>query len=264
MEGKKEIKKTKHFVLVHGICQGAWCWYKLVTLLRSAGHGVTAIDLGATGVHPQRLDELRSFDDYAKPLFDVMAAVSPREKVVLVGHSFGGASVALAAEKFPEKVSAAVFVTAVLPSTTVPLTALAEEFFKGHPLEAYLDSEVMINSDPQNPTSRIKFGPNYIANKLYQLCSPEDTVLGRMLVREGSWFLVDLLKEGIITEKYGSVKKVFIACKEDLSMTEEFQRWMIDRCPGTEVKKIDGADHMAMLSKPQDLCNLLLEIATKY
>ncbi|KAK9036308.1 hypothetical protein V6N11_078314 [Hibiscus sabdariffa] len=29
-----------HFVLIHGICHGAWCWYMLVSLLQSAGHSI--------------------------------------------------------------------------------------------------------------------------------------------------------------------------------------------------------------------------------
>ncbi|RWW48851.1 hypothetical protein BHE74_00045048 [Ensete ventricosum] len=166
-------KKQQHFILVHGICQGAWCWYKLVTLLRSAGHSVTAVDLGATGVNPQRLDELHSMDDYVRPLFQAIASLPPQQKPVLVGHSFGGASVSLAMEKFPDKFSVAVFVTAVMPSTAVPMAALVDKFFKEHPLEAYLDSKVTIGTDPQNPWSRIEFGPEYMAKRLYQLSPAE-------------------------------------------------------------------------------------------
>ena len=39
----------KHFVLVHGLCHGAWSWYKVTTALESAGHRVTALDLAASG-----------------------------------------------------------------------------------------------------------------------------------------------------------------------------------------------------------------------
>ena len=37
------------------------------------------------------------------------------DRLVLVGHSHGGASLALAMERFPRKVAAAVFVDAALP-----------------------------------------------------------------------------------------------------------------------------------------------------
>lgn len=120
-------KEGRHFVLVHGACSGAWCWYKLATLLESAGHRVTALDLGASGIHPKQLDELRSFADYSRPLTDAMASVPADERVVLVGHSFGGMSLALAMELFPEKIAAAVFVTAVMPGTTLPISLLRDE-----------------------------------------------------------------------------------------------------------------------------------------
>ncbi|KAE7999820.1 hypothetical protein FH972_004215 [Carpinus fangiana] len=42
-------KSEKHYVLVHGSCLGAWCWYKVATLLKSAGHIVLVQDLAASG-----------------------------------------------------------------------------------------------------------------------------------------------------------------------------------------------------------------------
>jgi alpha-beta hydrolase superfamily lysophospholipase len=110
-----EGSSGKHFILVHGLCHGAWCWYKLVPMLRAAGHRVTAIDLAASGAHPARMDEVASFEDYSRPLIDAVADASDGERLVLVGHSFGGLSVALAMEKFPRKVAVAVFVTAAMP-----------------------------------------------------------------------------------------------------------------------------------------------------
>ena len=41
---------------------------------------------------------------------------------------------------------------------------------------------------------------------------------------------------------------------------EEFQRWITTKHPVKEVVEIEGADHMAMLSKPQELCESLLRI----
>ena len=85
----------KHFVLVHGSCHGAWSWYKLVPLLKSAGHSITAIDLAGSGVDPQQVNTLRSISDYIKPLRKFMASLPDQEKVVLVGHSLGGLAISL-------------------------------------------------------------------------------------------------------------------------------------------------------------------------
>ncbi|PKI51611.1 hypothetical protein CRG98_027977 [Punica granatum] len=93
-------KDQRHFVLVHGAGHGAWCWYKVAALLQSAGHAVTALDLGASGIHPKQVGELRSIMDYVEPLFEFMGALPSGERVVLVGHSMGGAAVAMAMESY--------------------------------------------------------------------------------------------------------------------------------------------------------------------
>ena len=108
-------KKEKHVILVHGACHGAWAWYKVATLLKSAGHKVSVPDLAASGIDTRRIEEVATFADYSRPLLEIMASLPAREKVILVGHSLGGLNIALAAEKFPEKVAAIVFVTAFMP-----------------------------------------------------------------------------------------------------------------------------------------------------
>ncbi|XP_078159403.1 norfluorocurarine synthase 2-like isoform X2 [Carex rostrata] len=124
MEAKN---KNKHFVLVHGMCHGAWCWYKLATLLEQAGHRVTTPDLSASGMNLRKIEEVESFADYCQPLLDAIAAIPEEEKVVLVGHSLGGFVIALAMETFPEKVSVAVFVTSVMPSEMLSISKIEEE-----------------------------------------------------------------------------------------------------------------------------------------
>jgi pimeloyl-ACP methyl ester carboxylesterase len=118
---------SKHFVLVHGICHGAWCWYKLATLLKSAGHRVTALDLGSSGVDPRRLDEVYSISDSLQPLMDSIASLPHDERVILVGHSYGGMGISLAMESFPDKILVAVFVTAFMPNIIFPPATLLQE-----------------------------------------------------------------------------------------------------------------------------------------
>ncbi|XVE87201.1 hypothetical protein DITRI_Ditri18aG0097000 [Diplodiscus trichospermus] len=112
-----EVEKQKHFILVHGACHGAWCWYKLKPWLESAGHRVTAIDLAASGIDMNAIQGVHSMYEYTKPLLETLASLPPGEKVILVGHSLGGLNLALAMDKFPEKISVGVFLTAFMPDT---------------------------------------------------------------------------------------------------------------------------------------------------
>ena len=85
----------KHFVLVHGGLHGAWCWYKVVNQLKSAGHNVTTLDLAAAGINPKQVQGVNSFSEYNEPLITFLASLLPEEKVILVGHSLGGVSVSI-------------------------------------------------------------------------------------------------------------------------------------------------------------------------
>ncbi|GMN29908.1 hypothetical protein TIFTF001_002610 [Ficus carica] len=117
----------KHFVLIHGTCHGAWCWYKLLSLLKLAGHRATALDLGATGVNPKQLNEVTSLSDYVQPLMDFMSSLPQQERVILVGHSYAGLCISLAMESFPQKISVAVFLTAYMPHHKSPPITLMQE-----------------------------------------------------------------------------------------------------------------------------------------
>nr|GMC95146.1 salicylic acid-binding protein 2-like isoform X2 [Ipomoea batatas] len=177
---------------------------------------VTALDLAASGVNPQKLHHLRTLRDYTSPLLEFMSAIPDGEKVILVGHSLGGMNIALAMENYPRKISVAVFLSAFMPDTV--------------------------------------HGPSYVLN--------EDIALGNMLIRPSSLFLEDLSKaKKFSNEGYGSVKRAYVICMEDIGIPLDFQKWLIENIGVAEVKEIKDADHMAMLSKPQQLCQSLLEIS---
>jgi len=52
--------------------------------------------------------------------------------------------------------------------------------------------------------------------------------------------------------------------EDDASWSADFQRRMASWNPGAEVRGLQGADHMLMLSKPRELSELLVEVADRY
>ncbi|KAG9440752.1 hypothetical protein H6P81_020917 [Aristolochia fimbriata] len=251
--------RRKHFVLVHGVCAGGWCWFKLVALLRSEGHRVTAIDMAASGSRRESISDVRNFRDYSKPLMDLLESdLHEGETVILVGHSLGGLNLPFAMESFPEKISAAVFVTGLMPDCSAPPSSVLNQLFATTPPDLFLDTRF---TREDNKTVMI-LGPKCLRLLVGQNCYAEDTTLNEMLVRPGSLFLEDLSASPKLSEeKYGSVRRVFIVCKDDKLLTEEFQRWMIQKNPPEEVMEIEGSDHMPMLCKPKKLLHHLLKIA---
>ena len=85
------------------------------------------------------------------------------------------------------------------------------------------------------------------------------------LARPSSMFIEDLTKEKNLSENaYGVVPRVYVVCDKDMAIPEEFQRWMIENSPATDVFEIRDADHMPMFCKPQELCDVLVKIALKH
>ncbi|BBH09512.1 methyl esterase 10, partial [Prunus dulcis] len=246
-ESEPTNPSKKHFVLVHGSCFGAWSWYKLVTLMKSSGHNVTAIDLAASGVDPQQAKDLQSISDYFKPLTDFMAALDPpHDKVILVGHSLGGLAISYAMEGFPYKISLGVFVTALMPGPTLNISTLNQESFRRQ--GSLLDSKYTYDQGPNNPPITLTFGPLF----WQQTCTNSAQLRGP----------VQELK--LTREKYGSVNRVYVLSGGDLLMQKDVERWMIKRNRPNSVVEITGSDHMVMISKPLELWVHIQRISEKY
>jgi pimeloyl-ACP methyl ester carboxylesterase len=120
---------SSNFVLIHGGSHGAWCWYKVATMLKSTGHNVTTIELAASGINSIQVQDIHSISKYYEPLMTFMESLPPNEKVILVGHSLGGVSTSVAMEMFPQKLFVAVFVTAYVLSQNLTYPAILQEVF---------------------------------------------------------------------------------------------------------------------------------------
>ncbi|KAF1874804.1 hypothetical protein Lal_00007419 [Lupinus albus] len=259
-------KEKRHFVLVHGSCHGAWCWYKVASLLKSAGHQVTALDMAASGIHAKRVQELNSIKQYFEPLIEFLASLPQEERVILVGHSFGGVCISVAMEMFPNKIAAAVFVTAFMPAHNLSFVNLLHEYRRS--LESNLDSVTMFDEGHNaHHNGSFIFGPQFMASNLYQLSPLEDLTLALSLVRPTRIYGdEELLREEtrVTRDKYGTVTKVYVVCEQDKVLKPNFQVSMIERNPTNDVKVIPDADHMPMFSKPHELFSHLQEIANTY
>ncbi|CAH2061348.1 unnamed protein product [Thlaspi arvense] len=259
-----ENENQKRFVLVHGICSGAWTWYKVKTQLEAAGHCVTAVDLAASGINMTRLEEVQTLTDYTKPLLEFLSSLCGDEKVILVAHSMGGIPSALAADIFPRKIAAIVFVTSFMPDTRNPPAYVIEKKSSTSPVD-WLDTVFGVYGRPDRPLEFALLGPKFLAKNVFQLSPIQDLVLAKLLGRVSPTVTDNLAGTRSFSEEgYGSVTRIYIVCGEDKLIPEDYQRWMISNFPPKEVMEIKDADHMAMFSKPQELCDLLLEIADKH
>lgn len=80
---------TPTFVLVHGSWHGAWCWSRVLPLLREAGFAAHAVTLTGVG---ERAHLLSNEINLTTHINDVLGLIEAEElaNIVLVGHSYGG------------------------------------------------------------------------------------------------------------------------------------------------------------------------------
>eukprot|EP01018_Ginkgo_biloba_P013067 Gb_40808 [translate_table: standard] len=250
-----------HFVFVHGAMHGAWCWYKIVDLLQRDGHQVTALDLKSAGTSPVAVDSIKSFEEYNLPLMDFLASLPPTEKIVLVGHSLGGVSVAYASEAFPHNIAVAVYVTALMFRGG---DRLARELESLQPdKDGSEQFELHFGDGKDNlPTSAIVPKKSQ-KNLLYGTSPSYDATLASLLLRPFPTNVLVNIGLQTTEERYDVVPRVYIRTEKDKILQPKLQDFYIAGAPPKEVHVLE-CDHSPFFSAPDQLHQLLLEIAEKY
>ncbi|KAH9702966.1 methylesterase 17 [Citrus sinensis] len=260
----REIKKPAevqkpHFVLVHGISGGAWCWYKVRCLMENSGYKVSCINLKGAGTDPSDANSIHSFDDYNKPLMDFMSSLTDNEKVILVGHSAGGLSITQASHKFGNKIRLAVY----LAATMLKLGFCTDEDQGVPDLSGFGDDVYQLGfglGADQPPTSAIV--KQELQRKIiYQMSPQEDSTLAAMLVRPGPILALESARfTGENHEEVDRVPRVYIKTMHDRVVKPEQQDAMIKRWPPSEVYALDS-DHSPFFSAPFLLAGFLIKAA---
>ncbi|CAI0387019.1 unnamed protein product [Linum tenue] len=242
---KLDDLETKHFVLVHGGGFGAWCWYKTIALLEESGFTVTAVDLTGSGVHSFDTNGIASLSQYVKPLTDFLEKLADEEKVILVGHDFGGACISYAMELFPHKISKAIFLAAAM----------------------LVDGQILPRYIKPFETSEVSYYP-ILSFLLLCYCfetlsfSPtiQDIALASVSMRLIPFAPV-LEKLCLSDAKHGTVRRFYIEAPEDNAIPITLQQTMISSSLPEKVFRLKGADHSPFFSKPQALHKILVEIS---
>ncbi|XP_075510645.1 putative methylesterase 11, chloroplastic [Primulina tabacum] len=250
--------ETSHFILVHGGGFGAWCWYKTIALLEEGGYKVTAVELTGSGIHSFDTNHITSLSQYVKPLTDIFEKLAEGEKVILVGHDFGGACISYAMELFPSKVSKAIFIAAtMLIDGQSALDVFSEE--ESNELMRRAQVFLYANGKDQSPTA-IDFDKSLLKDLLFNQSPTKDVALASVSMRSIPFSPV-LEKLSLSETKQGVVRRFFIKTLEDNAIPVVVQECMINRSPPEQVFNLKGADHSPFFSKPQALHKLFVEVS---
>ncbi|WP_176560333.1 alpha/beta fold hydrolase [Brevibacillus dissolubilis] len=235
------------YVLVHGAFHGAWCWQKVVPLLEAAGHQVIAVDLPSHGEDQTPPSEV-TLKDYTNRVCSVLDEQT--EKVILVGHSFGGLVISQVAEYRPDKIQTLVYLAAILPMNNQNMMVISE---------AYQMSPLPLLFSPDMTYAHLD--QTCVTEHFYGECTEADATEAKS--RLGHQPLAPFMAPVSLTEeRFDSVPRMYIETTKDNSLTVEVQRQMQSHTPCQQVFTMD-TDHSPFLSQPELLVSNLESVAQK-
>ncbi len=234
------------YVLVHGAWHGAWCWDKVVPVLAAAGHTAVAVDLPGHGSDTTPIEDL-GLGDYVDRTSQVLA--QQPEPVVLVGHSHGGATISMTAERHPEKVKALVYVCAFLlrdGQSIADLVAAGEQ------------SLVKRNMASLDGGRSLVIRDDALRDGLFGDCTDADFEWARSrLVPEPSSPRTTPVT--VTDELFGRVPRVYVECLRDNAVPLSMQREMCAESPCEKVITMDTG-HSPFISAPEELAAHLMAV----
>ena len=209
------------FVLVHGAADQAASWDEVAAALRGRGHRVVAVDLPCE-------DDSAGLEQYAGT---VLEAIGPdRDDVVVVGHSLGGYTATLVADRVAAELL--VLVTAMVPRAgESPMEFWANT---GH-----------------------TFGTDDIAHTYLADATPEQVQRALALGRDQSGAP---MAEPFPLEAWPDVPTRYLACTRDNFNPVEWTRQMVRDRLGIEADEID-AGHCPYITRPEELAQRLHDYA---
>ncbi|KAJ7949705.1 Methyl esterase [Quillaja saponaria] len=252
--------KIKKFLLIHGEGFGAWCWYKTISLLEEAGLFPTAFDLKGSGIDLTDTNSIATLVEYTKPLINYLEKLPEDEKVILVGHSTGGACISYALEHFPQKIAKAIFLCATMVTNGQrPFDIFADEL--GSAERLMQDSKFLIHGNgKEKPPTGFMFEKEQMKGLYFNQSPAKDVALAMVSMRP---FPLGPIMEKLLLspESYGSGRRFYIQTLDDHALSPDVQEKLVRENPPEGVFKIKGSDHCPFFSKPQSLHKILVEVA---
>jgi pimeloyl-ACP methyl ester carboxylesterase len=228
-----------HFALVHGAYHGAWCWDPLRAELERAGHTTSAADLPCD-------DPEAGVERYAD---EVMHAI-PRtaRDIVVVGHSMGGLTIPVVAER--TRTLMTVYLCGLVPVPGLSFDAQQAEMSTG-----FEPSEPVV----RNADGSASWPENGAIELFYQDCDPETARAAARRLRRQHWRPT---QEVTPLRQWPAVQSAYILCADDRAISAGYSRHAARELLHVEPLEMPGG-HSPFLSRPRELAELLGGIASR-
>jgi pimeloyl-ACP methyl ester carboxylesterase len=231
-------------VLVHGAWHGAWCWDRVVPLLREAGVPTVAVDLPGHGTSIEPLGDLYTHIAFVRELLEQIDG-----PIVLCGHSYGGAVITEAAAGV-DGVRHLVYLCAIVPDVgetlgTVMADTVTAEVGRselGRAMQTNDDGTLTLDLDASVPVFYADCAEDDIAAAREQLGEHSGASFGQPL-RAAAWH---------------DIPSTYVVCTEDRAISPAFQRALTTRTTSFVEWPVS---HSPFFSRPDLVADLLTSLA---
>ena len=225
------------FVIVHGGWSAAWEWQAFAPLLEREGHRVYRTTLTGAGERVHLASPAVDLDTHILDVANVLVYEDLHE-VVLVGHSGGGMAITGVADRLPERLRHLVYVDAVVPED-------------GQSVADLLGPAVMAEWEERART----LGDGWRLPSPFPGAEARHTPAMMAMVRQPI---------RLTNPAAAAVPRTYIYCtaKPDVPVFAAFTAAAAraKTAPGWRYRELP-ARHTAMLHRPRELADLLLEVA---
>jgi pimeloyl-ACP methyl ester carboxylesterase len=241
--------KVATFVLVHGGGHGGWCYKRIAPLLRAEGHDVYAPSLSGLG---DRKHLLRSDIDLDTHVTDIVNLLDYEdlERVILLGHSYGGMVITGVADRAGSRIGHLVYLDAAHPKSGESLADITPEMM------GLAKSEMHV----VNGVELVLF-PDSQAIPYLGVSDPTDFAWMKSKITPHPWkcFTQKLWLEDEVAVR--RIPRTNINCTASLAMsTPEKRERQLD---AEHLFEIDTG-HDLMITEPKAVAEMLLQVAAPW
>lgn len=222
------------FALIHGAGDSGWAWHLVEAELRSRGHESVAPDLPSE-------DGSCGFGEYADAVVEAARSLGDPADLVVVGHSLGGFTAPLVADRLGVRELVLVAAMVPTPGETADQWWSNTGYMEAASRQAERDGGATGNSD-----SMISFY-NGVPEEL--ACEAERRALGQSETPMGQPWPLD---------SWPDLSTRFLFCRDDNFFPADFFRGLVPERLGISPEEVPGG-HCAMLSHPVELADALLD-----
>ncbi|EEF24729.1 Esterase PIR7B, putative [Ricinus communis] len=246
---------TPLILMIHGAYHWGGCFQKVADQLALRGFRVATPDLASHGYDATPYNAIADMAAYCAPAEKLLLAAEV--PVVMVGHSMGGATLNYLGAKHQERIAKLVYLAAYLcaPGRAIVDDSQTPEAAagQGHRLH-----------DPNGPRDGLPIDAgdtDLLKSVFFADCSERDIAVAQANICRVNSAVPALWKSELSPD--AAPPRAYIECTADNAVPLALQRRFQKDMPCAEVRTLEGASHSPFFSRPQELANVIADLATR-